>query len=403
MVSDTGDVVIENANEGTDTVFSRASTYALAANVENLILTGTSAINGSGNALNNQLTGNSADNVLSGGSGIDTMTGGLGNDSYSVSDTTDVVIENAHEGTDTVFSRASTYALAANVENLILTGTSAINGSGNSLNNQLTGNNANNVLSGGSGIDTMTGGLGNDSYMVSDTGDVVIENLNEGIDTVYSRASTYTLATNVENLILTGNAAINGGGNALNNQLTGNSANNVLRGGLGEDILIGGLGKDTYNLTEATAATDTLRIATGDSLVSNYDVANGFKLGTGTINTTGVDQLDLASTNIAADTAAANGVNSGIIHSHSISNGIISFDNINSYTTPLSITATDLTDVFGYLQTNITGHDTVAFVSEGNTFVFQDGGATDTLVELVGVTASSVNTSGLATNAVWII
>jgi Ca2+-binding RTX toxin-like protein len=403
-VSDTGDVVVENLNEGTDTVSSRASSYTLAANVENLILTGVAAINGGGNALNNQLTGNSADNVLSGGSGIDTMIGGLGDDSYSVSDTGDVVVENLNEGTDTVSSRAANYTLAANVENLILTGTAAINGSGNALNNQLTGNSADNVLSGGSGIDTMTGGLGNDSYSVSDATDVVIENLNEGTDTVSSRAATYTLATNVENLILTGTAAINGGGNALNNQLTGNGADNVLRGGLGEDILIGGLGKDTYNLAEATAATDTLRIATGDSLVSSYDIANAFKLGTGTINTIGVDRLDLVSTVVATNVSAINGIDSGTILSHNINNGIISFDDINNYTTPLTITAaTNLADVFGYLQTNITANNTVAFVSEGNTFVFQDGGATDTLVELVGVVAQSVNTSGLATNAVWII
>ncbi|MDD1611452.1 MAG: hypothetical protein LUO95_12985, partial [Methylococcaceae bacterium] len=134
-----------------------------------------------------------------------------------------------------------------------------------------------------------------------------------------------------------------------------------------------------------------------------YDVANTFKLGTGTVNIIGVDRLDLASTLIATDAAAVNGTDSGAILSHSISNGIISFDDVNSYTTPLAITATNLADTLGYLQANITGSNTVAFVSEGNTFVFQDGGATDTLVELVGVTAQSVNTSGLATNAVWII
>jgi Ca2+-binding RTX toxin-like protein len=404
-INTTADVITENSGvgEGFDVVYSTVS-YTIGANVEDLVLTGTAVINGGGNALNNQLTGNSADNVLSGGSGIDTMTGGLGNDTYTVSDTSDVVVENAGEGTDIVFSRASSYTLAVNAENLILTGIVAINGTGNALNNQLTGNSADNVLSGGSGIDTMIGGLGNDSYSVSDATDVVIENLNEGTDTVSSRAATYTLATNVENLILTGTAAINGGGNALNNQLTGNSADNVLRGGMGEDILVGGLGKDTYNLAEATAATDTLSIATGDSLVSSYDIANAFKLGTGTINTISIDRLDLASTVIATNAAAVNGTDSGTILSHSISNGIISFDDINNYTTPLTITAaTNLADVFGYLQANITANNTVAFVSEGNTFVFQDGGVTDTLVELVGVVASSINTSGLATNAVWIV
>jgi serralysin len=399
-VSDTGDVVVENLNEGTDTVSSRASTYTLAANVENLILTGTAAINGTGNALNNQITGNSADNVISGGSGIDTMTGGLGNDSYSVSDTTDVVVENLNEGTDTVSSRASTYTLAANVENLILTGTAAINGTGNALNNQITGNSADNVISGGSGIDIMTGGLGNDSYSVSDTTDVVIENLNEGTDTVSSRAISYTLAANVENLTLTGTAAIDGTGNALNNQLTGNSANNVL---------IGGLGKDTYHIAEATAVTDTLGIATGDSLVSSFDIADGFKLGTGASPTTaGVDRLDLSSILITAN-GIGNGADVGsganAISSHSITGGIIHFDSLGAYDAPVTVTtATNLANVLSYLQANITGGNSVAFIADtNNTYVFQDGGVTDTLVELVGVNATSVSTTGSAAGAVWIV
>jgi hypothetical protein len=101
--------------------------------------------------------------------------------------------------------------------------------------------------------------------------------------------------------------------------------------------------------------------------------------------------------------SAINGTDSGTILSHSINNGIISFDDINTYTSPLTITAANLADTLGYLQTNITANNTVAFISEGNTFVFQDGGVTDTLVELVGVVASSINTSGLATNAVWIV
>jgi hypothetical protein len=110
------------------------------------------------------------------------------------------------------------------------------------------------------------------------------------------------------------------------------------------------------------------------------------------------------STVIATNASAVNGTDSGTILSHSINNGIISFDDINTYTSPLAITAaTNLADVFGYLQANITANNTVAFVSEGNTFVFQDGGITDTLVELVGVTAQSVNSSGLAANTVWII
>ncbi|MDD1606821.1 MAG: hypothetical protein LUP96_09050, partial [Methylococcaceae bacterium] len=229
----------------------------------------------------------------------------------------------------------------------------------------------------------------------------------EGMDTVSSRAATYVLADNVENLILTGSAAINGTGNALNNQLTGNSADNIVTGGEGADILIGGLGKDTYNLTETTAATDTLSIATGDSLVSSYDVANNFKLGTGSSPTSvGVDRLDLSNVLIAAN-GTGDGVDIGAganaISSHSITNGIISFDSLGVYDTPVAVTAaTNLANVLSYVEANITGGNTVAFVSEGNTFVFQDGGVTDTLVELVGVTAQSVSTTGSAAGSVWI-
>jgi Ca2+-binding RTX toxin-like protein len=406
-VSDSSDVVVENVNEGTDTVSSRASSYHLAANVENLILTGVAAINGAGNTLNNQITGNSADNVLNGGAGVDTMTGGLGNDSYGVNDNSDVIVENLNEGTDTVFSRAS-YRLAANVENLVLMGTEAINGTGNALNNQITGNSANNFLTGGSGVDTMTGGLGDDSYTVDNANDTIIENSAGGWDIVYSRATSYTLSTSVEQLILTETAALNGTGSADNNILIGNTGDNILDGQGGYDILIGGLGKDTYLLTETTPAIDTLTIATGDSLVNSYDVAQGFTLGTGSGNQLGVDRLDLDSIFVAGN-GTGNGADVGIgantISSHSIINGIISFDSSGVYNTPVSVSvATNLANVISYLQANITGGNSVAFIADtNNTYVFQDGGVQDTLVELVGVIASSVNNTGLVTNSVWIV
>jgi hypothetical protein len=233
----------------------------------------------------------------------------------------------------------------------------------------------------------MAGLAGNDSYYLDNVGDIVTESSNAGSDSVYATLN-YTLTANVENLILTGTAA-NGTGNTLNNLLTGNASNNTLNGGAGADTLIGGLGKDTYQLTETTAANDTVRIATGDSLANNFDLINSFKPGTGTANTTGVDKLDLPTSLIAANTAAVNGTDSGTILSHSINNGIIKFDDLNTYTTPLSITATNLVNVFNYLQANITDNNTVAFISGTDTYVFQDGGTTDTLVELVGVVASS--------------
>ncbi|MFM7367319.1 MAG: furin, partial [Sphaerospermopsis kisseleviana] len=123
--------ITENANEGTDTI-STSVTYSLAAlaNVENLTLGGTEAINSTGNAANNVLTGNAADNTLDGasgndtldgGGGIDILIGGDGHDTYYVDTTEDTIIENASEGTDTVYSTTD-YALLENLENLTLTG-----------------------------------------------------------------------------------------------------------------------------------------------------------------------------------------------------------------------------------------------------------------------------------------
>jgi len=285
LVDVSTDIITENANEGIDSVESSV-TYKLGNNVEHLILTGNAAINGTGNALGNVITGNSATNTLSGGAGSDTLIGGAGDDIYVVDNTGDAVAENLEDGIDHVQSSVS-YTLAANVENLTLTGTRTINGTGNTLDNVLTGNSAVNILSGGSGndrldgkggADKMSGGTGDDTFVVSVSNDVITESANEGVDTVES-SITFTLGNNVENLTLIGTNAINGTGNTVDNLLKGNGAANsligaagddTLDGGAGADILNGGTGNDTYVLGRGYGTDTTVE---KDATSGNLDMA----------------------------------------------------------------------------------------------------------------------------------
>ncbi|MDB9469060.1 phytase, partial [Dolichospermum circinale] len=188
----------------TDTFVATESTV-LAPGVENLTLTGTANINGTGNNNNNTITGNSGDNTLNGGTGKDTLIGGAGNDTYIIDNILDVVTEALNGGTDLIQSSV-TYTLSDHVENLTLAvGNTAINGTGNSLNNTITGNSGNNTLNGRTGADTLIGGAGNDT-------------------------------------------------------LLGDTGNDTLIGGAGNDSLVGGIGNDTYlfSITTTSLGTDTI-------------------------------------------------------------------------------------------------------------------------------------------------
>ena len=98
----------------------------------------------------------------------------------------------------------------------------------------------------------MIGGNGNDTYVVDNASAMWSPRAAAGTDTVQSSLS-YTLGANVENLTLTGAAAINATGNSLNNVLTGNGADNVFNGGAGGDSFVGGGGNDTVTYETAAA------------------------------------------------------------------------------------------------------------------------------------------------------
>jgi serralysin len=243
FVDNTGDGVIESANEGTDAVFASVN-YALTANVENLTLTGNADLQGFGNALVNTLTGNIGNNLLDGGVGADTMVGGAGNDTYFADNAGDAVSENANEGSDSVFASVN-YTLSANVENLILQGSADIQGFGNGLANVIYGNGGNNLLTGGGGVDLMVGGVGNDTYFADNPSDSCFEAPNQGNDTVFASAN-YGIAADVENLILQGTADLQAYGNNQANVLYGNTGNNLINAAGGIDLMVGGGGNDTY-------------------------------------------------------------------------------------------------------------------------------------------------------------
>lgn len=307
FVDSVGDIVIEDADAGTDEIIT-ALNYVLPANFEVLTLDGGAGLTASGNNQSNAIRGNRGSNtifaldgndlvegfagndVIDGGAGHDTLKGGNGNDTllggdgndwldgeagidaaaggagddfYWIDNIGDTVSEQANEGVDLVYSSVS-FVLGENVENLVFHLGSSLSGTGNALDNQidatagadvlyglggndrLFGKLGNDTLDGGTGDDWLDGDLGNDTYIVDSIGDVVVEvqDLGGGIDTVRTSVSLGVLATNVENLVLTGTAGISGTGNALANVLTGNDGANALFGREGKDTLIGGAGAD---------------------------------------------------------------------------------------------------------------------------------------------------------------
>ena len=196
-----------------------------------------SLIGGSGNdtlngeAGNDSLSGGNGNDSLDAGLGADTMNGGDGNDTYIVDNVGDVVAEsfnNVLGGVDTVLSSVS-YSLAPGtvsgqqgygIENLTLTGSANINGTGNRNNNMLTGNSGNNTLNGVAGNDTLNGGIGNDT-------------------------------------------------------LNGGAGNDSLVGGIGKDILTGGSGSDKFTYTALSQSLlANYDVITDYSIGDEIDAAN---------------------------------------------------------------------------------------------------------------------------------
>lgn len=213
--ADADDTLVENLNEGVDTVRSYG-TWTLGANFENLILGQSADVDGTGNELDNTITGNVGNNILSGLDGADVIYGMGGNDTLYGGDGNDIL--DGGNGDDFVY--------------------------GGIGNDSLIGGSGNDWLDGGVGDDTMAGGVGDDTYVVDSATDVVTELGSQGTDTVMTTLTSYTLGANVEHLTGTLGAKQNLSGNAERNTITAGAGNDVIDGKGGNDILIGNGGDD---------------------------------------------------------------------------------------------------------------------------------------------------------------
>lgn len=399
VVDEYGEIVVENADEGTDTVRSGVS-YTLTDNVENLTLTGSADIDGTGNGLDNVITGNAGNNTLTGGGGNDTLVGGAGSDTYIISDATDTIQELlADSGTDTVLASVSySAASVTGIENIELTGSADIDATGNALDNVITGNSGNNTLTGGAGNDTLDGqagtdsligGAGDDTYIIVDALDTVTENADEGTDTVMAWRS-YTLGSNVENLTLSGASHIDGTGNALDNTITGNSARNRIDGGAGADTMAGGGDDDTYivddvgdTVTENSGeGTDTVLSSVSYTLSAN--VENMTLTGTSDINGSGN-----ASANFIQGNSGANVLDGG--NGNDILFGLAGDDTIYGGSGNDSLYGDAGSDtLYGGA-----GDDSLRGGAGRDTFVFASGFGNDTLYDFT-VGFDSIDLSALS-------
>jgi Ca2+-binding RTX toxin-like protein len=223
----------------------------LGINFENLTLTGSANLSGTGNAAANIITGNSGNNFLAGLGGGDTLDGGTGLDTATYVSSLGAVTVSLSNGTGTGGDAQGD--VLSNIENL--TGSAfgdCLQGDG--AGNSLIGNDGGDTLDGGAGTDSMAGGLGDDTYIVDSALDLVTESSNQGVDTIVT-AVNYTLPNNVENLAFSAVGAFVGSGNSNPNMIVGGGAddslsglsgNDTLDGGAGADTMVGGANDDTY-------------------------------------------------------------------------------------------------------------------------------------------------------------
>ncbi|MBV1928650.1 MAG: DUF4214 domain-containing protein [Gammaproteobacteria bacterium] len=393
---------------------TNASVYTLSGNT--LIATGAAltvnalaaqniSLDISANTTSGALTyvGNSGVDTITGGAGDDSLTGGAGSDSLSGGAGNDLFIFDAGAG-------------------ISFSGDTSVDG-GNDLDT----------------IDAWTG-IGGGSLTFTDTDFASVSNM-EALQISAGGTATVTLGANtntafatgitINNPIATGALVVNGsassvaitatGGNVVDtltggsgaDTLTGGSGNDSIEGNTGADIISGGLGADQISVGAVAGDIDTVIVAAGDTVltiggagdggtISGFDTVTNFHDADGAISS---DILDVQGTaSIAAD-GAVDGTNSTLtiatstIASHSVANGIVTFDDLDTFASALTIdTDSKLAAVVQYLQANDLGNAGASFAIDvvGDTYVYTQGSdagtdnTLDTLVKLTGVQADSI-------------
>jgi Ca2+-binding RTX toxin-like protein len=280
-VDDVNDLITEVADVGVlDTVIVNANGYTQALGVEVMKAAGSlnlpvgGVLTLKGNAEANYIEGAFQwGNAIAAGDGDDSVAGGFLNDSIQGEGDNDLL--DGLGGNDTLDGGAGHDTL--------------LGGDGN---DSILGQDGNDHMDGGAGVDKMVGGTGDDIYFVDDAADVVTELAGQGdADTVYSTATSYTLADNVETLVLFGDGNLTGYGNGQANSLYGNDNGNFLSGGAGNDLLLGQDGNDTLL---GDAGDDILIGGSGNDKYGFFaDVAFGHDWVDNSADVDGVDTIAL--------------------------------------------------------------------------------------------------------------
>ena len=270
-----------------------------------------------GGTANDFLVGGSGDDVLAGGAGNNSYIGGAGIDTLSFAGATGNVFanmlggsaNNGYGGTDT-FTTIENIVGGAGADTIIgSTGDNVIVGGLGA--DYLIGFDGNDTLDGGTGSpNSLEGGKGDDTYIVSAVGDSITENVGEGIDTVRTGLTSFTLAANVENLVFTGAAASTGIGNGLANTFTGGVGNDIFTGGAGADSFRAVFGGGLDRITDFTSGSDKVVLDTSFAHTASF----AFVSGTGALTATTADSTFIyhSDTGILSYDADGNGAGAAV-------------------------------------------------------------------------------------------